>query len=415
MISQASYGPRPAGLRAEVGGGMALDPLSMAVFRSTSESVWVLDASGRTLWTNERLSRLLGESTDLLQSRNFEDFSTDGAAAECFRACLGEHAEQHREMSFAKRGSVGWAEVRLIPFPDDDESSSAVLAMITDVTRERQAEAATRVSVRELERRVGVDERSEASEEEAEGNRGRLLGLTAQIVAMNKELEAFSYSVSHDLREPLRSIDGFSRILVERYGSLLDERGRDYLSRVRAAAQRMGLLIADMLTLARISRAELAIEPVNITHVARSICEDLAGSDPERRVDVVIADDLAAVGDPRLLHVVLTNLLGNAWKFTGKCPEPRISLTRCASETDDVFLVADNGAGFEMKYVEKLFRPFQRLHSDAEFMGTGVGLATVQRIIARHGGRVWAEATVGKGARVCFSVPRRPLSGKVSA
>ena len=177
----------------------------------------------------------------------------------------------------------------------------------------------------------------------------------------------------------------------------------------------MGLLIADMLTLARIARAELALEPMDITRIARSTCEELAASDPERRVDVMIADDLTAVGDPRLLGVVLANLLGNAWKFTSKCSEPRINLTRCASETDDVFLVADNGAGFEMKYVEKLFRPFQRLHSDTEFAGSGVGLATVQRIISRHGGRVWAEATVGKGARGFFSIPRRSLSGKATS
>ena len=411
-MSASSY---PAVSRAEGRGGVAVEPLSLAVFRSTAESVWVLDRSGRTLWTNERLCELLGESAEQIQGRNFEDFSSDGAAAECLRSCLGEHTEQRREMSFAKPGSIGVADVRLIPFPDDEGSASAVLAMITDVTREREAEAAMRISVRELERRVGLDPTSQGMEEEAQGNRDRLLSLAAQIVAANKELEAFSYSVSHDLREPLRSIDGFSRILLERYGALLDDRGRDYLSRVRGAAQRMGQLIADMLTLARIARAELTLEPVNVTRIARSICEDLAGSDPARRVDVTIAGDLTAAGDSRLLTVVLSNLLGNAWKFTSKCPEPRISLTRCASETDDVFLVADNGAGFEMKYVEKLFRPFQRLHADAEFMGSGVGLATVQRIIARHGGKVWAEATVGKGARVFFSVPRRSLSGKASA
>jgi len=395
--------------------GVSVEPLSLAVFRFTSESIWLLDAHGRTLWANDRLSNLLGESAEQLRSRKFEDFSTDGAAAECFRSCVGENAEQRREMSFGTE-AVGWADVRLIPFPAGDESSpSGVLAMITDVTRERQAEAAMRVSVRELERRVDPGFAAQTSEEEARGNRDRLLSLADQIVAANKELEAFSYSVSHDLREPLRSIDGFSRILLERYGSVLDDRGRDYLSRVRGAAQRMGLLIADMLTLARIARGELALERMNITRIARSICADLASSDPERRVEVAIADDLTAVGDPRLLEVVLANLLGNAWKFTSKCPEARINLTRCASDTDDVFLVDDNGAGFEMKYVEKLFRPFQRLHSDTEFGGTGVGLATVQRIIARHGGRVWAEATVGKGARVFFSIPRRSLGGKVSA
>ena len=396
------------------GGAVDIEPLSLAVFRSTSECVWVLDESGRTVWANDRLSLLLGQPIEELQ--NFEDFSTDGAAAECFRCCISEHAEQHREMSFQKPGIIGCADVRLIPLQNDGDSSPAVLVMITDVTRERQAEAAMLLAVQELERRIGLDDSTQASrQDEAHGNRDRLLSLAAQIVAANKELEAFSYSVSHDLREPLRSIDGFSRILVERYGSVLDDRGKDYLSRVRSAAQRMGQLIADMLTLARIARAEMTFEPVDVTRIARSICDDLAGSDPERRVDVVISDGLTAVGDSRLLNVVLTNLLGNAWKFTSKCAEPRIELTRCASETDDVFLVSDNGAGFEMKYVEKLFRPFQRLHSDAEFMGTGVGLATVQRIVARHGGRVWAEATVGEGARLFFSVPRRPPGGKATS
>ena len=414
MNPSAAAGLLPATPYARDRAEMALEPLSMAVFRSTSEGVWLLDESGRTVWANERLSILLGESVDELQSRNFEDFSTDGAAAECFRACVRARSEQHREMSFVKRGSIGCADVRLIPFSHGDGASWGVLAMITDVTRERQAETAMLRAVQELERRVGQDENAQASKEEAHEHRDRLLSLAAQIVAANKELEAFSYSVSHDLREPLRSIDGFSRILVERYGSVLDDRGKDYLSRVRAAAQRMGQLIADMLTLAQIARADLTFAPVDITRMARSICDDLASAEPDRRVDVVISDGLTAVGDARLLNVVLTNLLGNAWKFTAKCAEPRIEVTTYGSETEDVFVVSDNGAGFEMKYVEKLFRPFQRLHSDSEFTGTGVGLATVQRIIARHGGRVWAEAAVGNGARVFFSVPRRPLAGKAS-
>lgn len=393
---------------ADAGGGSAsFDALSTAVFRSTSDGVWLLDSEGGTLWTNERLSILLGASREQLRVRHFFDFTADDTAQECFRACQSDRSEQRREMSFGDPAGMAFADVRLIPF-DDEDGSSSVLAMITDVTRERQAEAAMLVAVQEFERRLlehGYYDADGLTRDPA-GYRDRLLALTGQIVAANKELEAFSYSVSHDLREPLRSIDGFSRILLERYGPLLDERGKDYLDRVRAAAQRMSRLIGDLLTLSRIARAEMASEPVDITSIARAICSDLAESSPDREVVVAIDDNLTALGDARLLNVVLTNLLGNAWKFTSRRPDARIDVNRQESATDDVFRISDNGAGFEMKYVEKLFRPFQRLHSDADFIGTGVGLATVQRIISRHRGRVWAESTVGEGARVFFSLPR---------
>lgn len=394
-----------------------VERLSVAVFQSTAESIWLLDETGRTLWANERLSTLLGEPPEQIATMNFLDFSADGVAAERFRACIVDRSEQRCSMSFVQGGNVVSADVRLLPFDGAGGSATAVVALMTDVTSERQAEAIILRAAEELERRLlGADETGRRRKRVAEqaSYRERLLGLTEQIVAANRELEAFSYSVSHDLREPLRSIDGFSRILLERYEPQLDERGRDYLRRVRAAAQRMGFLIADMLTLARIARAEMLPETVDITGLARTIAADLATSDPARHVDVRVSDGLTATGDSRLLGIVLTNLIGNAWKFTSGKASACIEISRLDSETDDVFRVSDDGAGFEMKYVDKLFRPFQRLHSHEDFAGTGVGLATVQRILARHGGRAWAEAEVGDGARVFFSLPR-PHATEMSA
>lgn len=386
-----------------------LQRLSDTVFQATAESIWLLDETGRTLWANERLSALLGAPADQLAQMNFLDFSADGVAAECFRACLNDRSEQRCNMKFVQAEHVVWADVRLLPFRDP-QGGAAVVALVTDMTSERQAEAIILRAADELERRLlSADEtgRRRRKAVEQAGYRERLLILTEQIVAANRELEAFSYSVSHDLREPLRSIDGFSRILLERYDTQLDERGRDYLRRVRAAAQRMGFLIADLLTLARIARAEMGSESVDITRLAQSIAGDLAASDPSRHVEVRVSEGLTADGDARLLGVVLTNLIGNAWKFTARAPAACIEVSRCESATDDVFRVSDNGAGFDMKYVDKLFQPFQRLHSHADFAGTGVGLATVQRILSRHGGRAWAQADVGHGAQIFFSLPRR--------
>jgi two-component system NtrC family sensor kinase len=228
--------------------------------------------------------------------------------------------------------------------------------------------------------------------------------LIEELERKNKELEAFSYSVSHDLRAPLRAIDGFSRIVVEKYCADLDPKGRDYLQRVCTAAQRMGELIDDLLELSRVGRAELHRAPVNLTQLARTVFADLQKRS-ERTVDLVVQEDLEADVDRRLMQVVLENLLGNSWKFTEHVPDARIELGREQNGQDSIYFVRDNGAGFDMTYAEKLFRPFQRLHSDAEFAGSGVGLATVYRVIERHGGRVWAEGAVGRGATVFFTLP----------
>ena len=231
------------------------------------------------------------------------------------------------------------------------------------------------------------------------------LQATAELERTNKELEAFSYSVSHDLRAPLRSIDGFSHALLEDYADRFDETGKDYLQRVRAACQRMGQLIDDLLSLSRVIRHELRIESVDLSAIVRSIAAQLSQAEPERRVNVEIADAVEVRGDPGLLRIALENLLSNAWKFTRKTADPRIEFGTMKKDGAQIIFVRDNGAGFDMAYVNKLFGAFQRLHETKDFPGTGIGLATVQRIVHRHGGRVWAEAAVGQGAAFYFVLP----------
>jgi two-component system sensor histidine kinase/response regulator len=226
----------------------------------------------------------------------------------------------------------------------------------------------------------------------------------SRLANANRELETFSYSVSHDLRAPLRSISGFSQALVEDESDRLDERGHDYLRRIQGATLRMSQLIDDLLALARVSRGELQRCNTNLGDLARASAEVLQASDPGRRVEWLIAPDLPADADPRMLKIVFENLLGNAWKFTRKRPDARVEVGQQGRDGQRVYYVRDNGAGFDMNHAEKLFAPFQRLHSTAEFEGTGVGLATVQRIIHRHGGRIWAESATGHGATFSFTL-----------
>jgi light-regulated signal transduction histidine kinase (bacteriophytochrome) len=230
---------------------------------------------------------------------------------------------------------------------------------------------------------------------------------TLQLSVANKELEAFAYSVSHDLRTPLRAIDGFSRILSEKYADILDAKGSDYLRRTRAAAQRMAELIDDLLELSRLTRAEMRQTNVDLSDIVHELKMHLQESQPHRAVDFVIQDGLVVRGDERLLRSALENLLGNAWKFTGKQDHALIEFGMETQQGEPVFLVRDNGAGFNMKYADKLFGAFQRLHSMTEFPGTGIGLAITQRVIHRHGGSIWAEAAVGQGATFYFRFPQR--------
>jgi signal transduction histidine kinase len=228
---------------------------------------------------------------------------------------------------------------------------------------------------------------------------------TVELTASNKELEAFSYSVSHDLRAPLRAIDGFSQALLEDYGDKLDETASAYLKRVRAGAQKMGSLIDDLLQLSRVTRLEMKYARIDLSTLAERIMQGLRADAPERDAEIHIAPDLSATGDAGLLQIMLQNLLGNAWKYTGKMDRALIEFGSLAKDGEQVYFIRDNGAGFDMRYVAKLFGAFQRLHTEDEFPGTGIGLATVQRIVNRHGGRIWAEGEVGKGSCFYFVLP----------
>ena len=234
-----------------------------------------------------------------------------------------------------------------------------------------------------------------------------------ELVLLNRELEAFSYSVSHDLRAPLRSIDGFAQALREDWGERLDEAGQDHLSRIRNAAQRMGRLIDDLLQLSRLTRQQIQRTNVDLSKIAREISADLMARNPSRQVTWVIEDDLQARCDASLARIVLENLLGNAWKFTSKTANATIEFRGVPDSAPARFIVRDNGAGFDMRYVEKLFAPFQRLHGEREFPGTGIGLATVQRIVNKHGGRISPSAEVGQGAEFAFSL--EPADGIAAA
>jgi signal transduction histidine kinase len=233
-----------------------------------------------------------------------------------------------------------------------------------------------------------------------------------ELAALNKEIEAFSYSVSHDLRGPLRGMDGFSLALLEDYGDKLDDDARDYLHRIRAASQRMGRLIDELLGLSRVTRTELSIRSVNLSAISREIAESLERQQPERAVQWVIDDGMTVQADKSLMHIAMQNLLENAWKFTGKTDKPVIRVGMVEHEGLKDCFVADNGVGFDMAYADRLFGAFQRLHHESEFSGTGIGLAIVQRIFRRHDGKIWVHAKPGHGATFFFSL-REPNHERV--
>jgi light-regulated signal transduction histidine kinase (bacteriophytochrome) len=227
---------------------------------------------------------------------------------------------------------------------------------------------------------------------------------TKELEQSNKELEAFSYTVSHDLRAPLRAIDGFSKALLDEYSGRLDDQACHYLQRVRMAAQKMSTLINDLLEWSRVSRGTLKKELIDLSELARGIVAELQQKDAARQVTLHIADGLSATGDRHLVTTVLVNLLGNAWKYTSETSAPQIAFGCLNHGAPPVFYIRDNGAGFDMVYAEKLFTPFQRFHTEWEFEDTGIGLAATQRAVSRHGGRVWAEAEPGAGATFYFTL-----------
>jgi len=295
-----------------------------------------------------------------------------------------DDADEQLAMTLAAQMAVAQANIYLF---HNMQRQAAALA--EEVAERKRAEDEARALNTHLERRV----------------RER----TAELEVTNQELEAFNVSVSHDLYAPLRSIDGFSEALLEEYGDRLDDQGHDYLRRIRAAALRMTQLIDDLMSLSRVARSDMEREVVDLSRLARTIAAELQRTQPDRQVMFRIASKLCAQGDARLLRVAVENLLGNTWKFTSKQPRATIEVGVTEAQGQPTYFVRDNGTGFDMTYVGRLFSPFNRLHSAAEFAGSGIGLATVQRIIHRHGGRIWAEGAVGQGATFYFTLPAAEL------
>lgn len=310
------------------------------------------------------------------------------------RAFSGERViDEIRLPPVRSDGPDRWFTVTVNP-PVDTIHGPCAIVMLADISARKQAEEQIRRINEELEARVS--------------------DRTSKLAAANRELEAFSYSVSHDLRAPLRALDGFSQILLLDYADSVDEQGRDYLRRIRAASQRMGELIDALLRLARITRSEIHTEQVDMSGLAHSVAAELKASDPERAVEWVIEPDLSIQGEPKLLRLLLENLLGNAWKYTSKNPTARIEFGTCVEDGVPSWFVRDDGAGFDNSQADRLFAPFQRLHKSTDFKGIGIGLATVRRIVARHGGTIRAEGEPGRGATFHFTLAPVPFPDAAS-
>ena len=353
--------------------------------RYGNDIVLVLDADGRVLEANDRALAAYQYDREQLSRMRINDLRAPEVSADFraqFEAVKRDHNIRFKTRHQRRDGSSFPVEVSSMAF--ELEGRTLLQSIIRDITQQQEYEARIQALNEQLEQRV--------------------LERTAQLETAFREMEAFSYSVSHDLRAPLRGIDGFGHALQEEYAGRLDAQGLHYLSRIRGGAQRMGQIMDDLLDLSRLSRHELTRTTVDLSAQARQILQSLEQQVPgQRRVELVVQDGLQVQADPRLMNMVLGQLLNNAWKFTGKRPHARIEFG-AASEAA-TFFVRDNGAGFDMAYAGKLFGAFQRLHDPGDFPGTGIGLAITQRILQRHGGRVWAEAAVDQGATFFFNLP----------
>src|SRR5882724_8385997 len=362
-----------------------------AILDSALDGVITMDHDGRISAFNPAAERLFGHARSTAVGAVLADLIIPPTLRERHSSGVARYLATMQSTVLDKRLELTAMRSDGFEFPAEvtitrisQEGPPTFTGFIRDITERKRAEKEIRELNDQLEQRV--------------------IERTAELEASNRELEAFSSAVSHDLRAPLRSIDGFSKALLDDGREILDPQCQGHLTRIRAASQRMGLLIDDLLNLSRLSRTEMRRETVDLTSLARQITAELKQTQLDRDVIVTIEDGLIVEGDTHLLRVALENLLGNAWKYTSKHPTARIELVRANTGAEHVYLVRDDGAGFDMAHAALLFRPFQRLHRQTEFEGTGVGLATVQRIIHRHGGRLWAEGTVDAGAAFYFTL-----------
>jgi PAS domain S-box-containing protein len=364
---------------------------------NTSDVIWIADMNLNLTYVSPSIERMLGESVEEHLKKSLEQKYTPQSLEQII-AIFQEEMEKENDPSVDKNrtrkfevehykadGKTVWVDMHISALRDDAGNLIGFQGVARDSTDRKLAEEEIRTLNEELEQRVKKR--------------------TVELEALNKELASFAYSISHDLRAPLRALDAFSANLNENYGDRLDEQGRHYLSRIRNAALYMSDLINDLLKLSRITRAEVNPQEVDISRLAEERIQLLQEIEPERRVEVKITAVMPARGDRALLHAALQNLLENAWKFSSKEAQAKIEVGRTIIDGEEVFFVRDNGVGFNMAYADKLFGTFQRLHGVDEFPGTGIGLATVQRIINRHGGKIWAESEVGKGATFYFTLP----------
>ena len=358
-----------------------------SLIEASLDPLLTIGLDGMVTDVNQATVAATGWSREELLGTDFADYFTEpGKARKSHERVFREGAVRDYALELRHRdGSVTAVLYNATTYQDADGGVAGVFAAARDVGELRRAEAEIRALNAGLERRVA--ER------------------TRELDAANRELQEFVYSVGHDLRTPLRAVDGFSLTVLEAYGDVIAEQGRSDLQRVRAAAQAMGQLIDALLSLARLGRLDVQLGPVDLSAIARRLIAELREADPARTVDVVIEDGLVVVGDVAMLEVVLQNLLGNAWKFTSLRADAHIEFRQIRQDGERAFLVRDNGAGFDSTYVHKLFSPFQRLHAAEEFPGTGIGLATVARVLGRLGGTWWAEGEVGGGAGFYFALP----------
>jgi PAS domain S-box-containing protein len=355
-------------------------------------AIYMLDPNGVILTWNMGAERIKGYRAEEIIGQHFSKFFTEEAIRDDYpsyqlKIAAKEGRFKREDWRIRKDGTRFWANVILTALYDHADNLIGFTKITRDLTREKHAEEAF-----------------QASERQAREFAATLQAQSTQLQATNKELEAFSYSVSHDLRAPLRGIDGFCQVLMEEYNDQLDDQGQHYLSRVRHGSQQMGKLIDDMLRLSRVTRDEMTIDSVDLSVMALDILRELKAQEPDRQAELIIAPSITVQGDQHLLHAALQNLLDNAWKYTSKHITARIEFGVTERNGQPAYFIKDDGAGFDMQYAGKLFGAFQRLHRVSDFEGSGVGLATVARIIRRHGGEIWAEAALEEGATFYFTL-----------